>query len=175
MKKYLVGAFLLVGVQASIAHAGVNWDFNFGNNPAPVVVTQTQPSAPQFYINETPQFIFTPALGFYISVGSQYDIVYVRRSYYIYNDANWFRATNVDGPWTMISWRVLPPELHKHKLDEISYYRNNENRIFENDHENYNGRWHHTPDRRREYRREVRHDERRDDRHDDRRDEHRND
>ena len=55
-----------------MAHAGVTVDINIGN-PAPVVVAP--PPTPRFVIREAPLFIFSPALGFYVSVGSPYDIV----------------------------------------------------------------------------------------------------
>ena len=173
MKNYLAGAVLLVGVQVAVANAGVNVDINIGN-PRPVVVVPAQPPPPRFVVREAPRFIFSPPLGFFVSVGSPYDIVYIGDSYYLNSGGYWYNAPYYDGPWVVVGPRRLPPGLRNHRFEEIRRYRDFENRNFERDREHYRGRWY-TPERRRieerhAQRREEHRDEHRDDRRDDLRD-----
>ena len=178
MKKSIVAAaLLLVVVGAATAQARVDFHVNI-DIPVPVPVVsdpgyQSYPAypayAPQVVVEEAPRFIYSPNLGFYVSVGTPYDIVYVDRSYYQYRGGSWYLSPSYRGPWTSVSQRWLPSGLHRHKYEQIRHYRDREYRSYLNDRQHYRGSWYrpaggHGPER------YERHIERRDDRRDYRRD-----
>ncbi len=82
MKKHLLTTTALtvvvLGAGAAPALAGLNFDVHLGS-PAPVVVVQ---DSPRFVIERRPRFLYTPSLGFYVSVDGPYDIVYYEDRYY---------------------------------------------------------------------------------------------
>lgn len=63
-----------------MAQAGINLDISIGGPPPVAVATPPLLPPPRFDIAQTPRIIFSPALGFYISVGIPYDIVYAGQS-----------------------------------------------------------------------------------------------
>jgi len=149
-------AVLLVVAAAATAQAGMNVSVHIGVPvvaPAPpVVVPVTYPSYPagspwpvvqqEIYLDEPPSFIYSPNLGFYVSVGIPYDIAYVDNSYYLYRGGNWYLAPAYTGPWNIVSYRRLPPVLHKHRYEQIRHYRDYEYRSYLRDRDHYRGNWH---------------------------------
>ena len=132
MKKQLVLAAILSTLMAIPAHAGVNIGINVGI-PAPL------PSS--VVIQTAPEFLYSPQLGFSVSVGSPYDVVYIGNDYYLYNDGYYYRSHNYNGPWVGVEGRRLPPGLRKHRYDEVRRFRDVEYRKYKRDREHYNGRW----------------------------------
>jgi len=133
MKKRLLLAVLFTGVMAASAHAGVNVDINLG---IPV------PLPPTVVVQTPPEFIYSPSLGFYVSVGAPYDIVYLGNEYYLYRNGYYYRSHSYNGPWAGVEGRRLPPGLRRHRYAEIRRYRDVEYRRFNHDRSHYNGRWH---------------------------------
>ena len=132
MKKQLIFTAILTTLMAIPAHAGVNIGINVGI-PAPL------PSS--VVIQTAPEFIYSPQLGFHVSVGSPYDIVYIGNDYYLYNNGYYYRSHDYNGPWVGVEGRRLPPGLRKHRYDEVRRYRDGEYRKYNRDREHYNGRW----------------------------------
>src|SRR6185369_6689520 len=109
MNTAIVAALILVVAGAATAQARVNFNVNI-DVPAgvlplpPVAAYPTQPVAvpvgyqgggyqdvqPQVVVEEPPRFIYSPNLGFYVSVGTPEDIVYYNQGYYIYRDGYWY-------------------------------------------------------------------------------------
>jgi hypothetical protein len=166
MRRHLAAAVFLVGVQTAAANAGVNVDINIASQ-SPVAVAASLPPPPRLVIGSTPRFIFSPALGFYVSVGIPYDIVYVWQSYYLYSGGYWYCSPYYDGPWIVVGPRKLPTGLRKHRLEEIRRYRDLEFRNYEHDRQHYHGQWYSPKTRRTEKRREERRDEQYKERRDD--------
>lgn len=130
MKKRIVLSVVLFAVMTISAHAGVNVNVEIPLLP-PSIVVET-----------APRFIFAPDLGFYVSVGAPYDIVYVGNNYYLYHNGYYYRSGNYNGPWVGVGPRFLPPGLRKHKYEQIRHFRDREFQRYERDHDHYRGRWH---------------------------------
>ena len=141
--------------QAIPALAGVNVDINIETAapPTPVVVAPAPVYAPPPMVyapapgpvvvyESQPRFIFSPTLGFYVSVGVPYDIVYIGPSYYLYSGGYWYMGATYVGPWVLAKQRMLPPGLRRFSFDKIRYYRDFEYKIYLRDPVHYRGRLH---------------------------------
>lgn len=187
--KRIIAAALIVVAGAAAAQARVDVNLNIG---VPVAVTTMPPPAmpgsyppappalaapPQLVLDEAPRFIYSPDLGFYVSVDIPYDIVYINRTYYLYSGGYWYLSPSYWGPWSIVPLRRLPVGLRRHRYDEIRSFRDSEYRVFLHDRGHYKGTWY-QPSRarveehrleRREELRDLRRDEHRDERRDERR------
>jgi hypothetical protein len=131
MKNRLLFAVILTVAMAVSAHAGVDIRVGIPVPLPPTVVIQT-----------APEFIYSPALGFHVSVGAPYDIVYIGNDYYLYNNGYYYRSNSYNGPWIGVENRLLPPLLRKHRYEDIRSFRDKEFRKYERDREHYRGKWH---------------------------------
>jgi hypothetical protein len=195
MRKYFAAAVLVVLVGAATAQARVDFNVNIAVPvpvyPAPAATVDSYPDyGAQVGYVAAPQFIYSPRLGFYVSVGLPHDIAYINNSYYLYRDGYWYLSPSYRGPWSPASRQWLPAGLHKHRYEQIRYYRDLEYRSYLRDRDHYRGRWYRPVeyrdrDGRRDYRKDYREhrreerkdhrDDRRDDRRDNRRDNRRDD
>ena len=158
MGKIISLTVLLLLLAASVAQAadvGVGVNINVGNPPpvAPVYVN------PPVVIEEPPVFVMPPALGFYVSVGVPYDMIFISDFYYLHRGDVWYRAPHYNGPWIVTPYKRLPPGIRKHRFDRIRYYRDREYRRYRADETHYRGR-HFRPEKewkeqRKEERREM--------------------
>ncbi len=147
----LTAAAVMFGPEAS---ARVNVDINIGP-PAPIIVAPVPPPRHRFYVERRPRFMFTPPLGFYVSVDGPYDMVFYGDRYYIHDEGRWFGAPSYDGPWVLIEEYRLPGRIRRYRYSEIRHYRDEEFRRHGRD-DNWhdrgrgrdwgpghdNGRWH---------------------------------
>lgn len=147
MKKHLAAAALIVLAGAATAQAGVDFSVNIGvpvavaPPPATVVTYPTYVDyGPQVAYDE-PGFIYSPRLGFFVSVGLPYDIVYVDNCYYHYRGGRWYMSPTYGGTWSYVSSHRLPYQLHRHHYDRIVYYRDREYRRYQYDRDHYRGHW----------------------------------
>jgi len=97
---------------------------------------------PEVSVEETPQFIYSPALNMYVAVGVPYDLVYTGSEYFYYYGGRWYRGPYYNGPWVFAARRYFPPVLLRHRIDYIRHYRDLEFRRFEHDRTHYDGRFH---------------------------------
>ena len=169
-------ASVLLGI-CTPAHAGVNLDIHIGT-PAPVVVAPAvsapvyqapepapvpepvypvaQEPAPTVVIEQAPQLIFSPILGFYVAVGAPYDMVYVNNLYYVHRNGVWLASPNVRGPWLETPAYRLPYGLKRYNVERIRFYRDKEYSVYRRDPANYHGRFlNHEPINRAEIHRPV--------------------
>lgn len=160
MKKTTAASFatasLLVLFAAATAQARVDVNLNIGV-PVPVAPAPAPPVAvypvespwpvgqPEVVIDEPPRFIFSPNLGFYVSIGIPYDVVYVDNSYFLYRGGYWYRSPSYRGPWNVMTYRRLPHALRDHRYEQIRYYRDYEYRTYMHDRDRYRGRWYQPP------------------------------
>ena len=107
---------------------------------------------PEVYVDEAPQFIYSPALKLYVAVGVPYDLVYTGADYFYFYGGRWYRGPFYNGPWVGAARRYFPPVLLRYRIDSIRYYRDLEFRRYEHDRVHYHGRFYHP-----EFRGERRH------------------
>ncbi|TCD47111.1 hypothetical protein [Chlorobium sp. N1] len=113
------------------AQAKVNVNINLGapvivSSPAPVVVERHGPR--RFVVDSRPRFLYTPSLGFYVSVGAPYDIIYYRDRYYIHDDGEWYRSSNYGGPWVIVRQGRVPGRITRYRHEDIRHHRDQEYR-----------------------------------------------
>ncbi|NTW51831.1 MAG: hypothetical protein HGB22_04515 [Chlorobiaceae bacterium] len=141
-----------LGAGSAPALARVDVDLHLGS-PGRVIVVPEPPPPPRhrFHIENRPRFLYTPPLGFYVSVDGPYDIVYYEDRYYVYDDGRWYWSSEYNGPWDYIDDRRLPGRLRRFRHEEIRRYRDHEYRRYRDDERYDRGprdhRGPHNPDR----------------------------
>ena len=175
MQRYLSHALaflssaVILSVTASICHAGVNINVDIGvpspvPAPPPVYIAPPPPAyipPPPVMLPEIPpQFVFVPDLGYYVAIGTPYDIAYIGNDYYMFSNGFWYRTGYYGGPLIRLERRMRPPLLVRHNLVEFRRFREVEFRRYNHEGEHYRGQTH-----RPEVRKEHRRDERKEDRH----------
>jgi hypothetical protein len=168
ISKVVVAAVAILAAGAATAHAGVDFNVSVGIPAQPVYVPPPQPvyvPAPQpqpvyapqptaYYppeppqpapvdvvIDEPPQFIYSPNLGFYVTVGTPYDMIYLNNGYYLNRGGYWYYSPSYWGPWNFVQSRRLPPVLHRYRYEQIRHYRDREYRHYMRDRDHYRGAW----------------------------------
>jgi len=142
-KSLIAAAAILAASQAVPANAGVNFNLNVG---LPVAVASAPPPppvpVPARVAVAAPEFIFSPSLGFYVSVGTPTDIFFTGGNYYRYDRGYWYSSPSYNGRWTRTALRGLPPELTRHRYEQIRYYRDRDYRHYmeARNHGNHYGR-----------------------------------
>jgi hypothetical protein len=127
-KKTVIAAILMAATTGTLgtrAFARVNVDINIGQ-PAPIIVAPPPPPRHRIFVERRPRFMFTPPLGFYVSVDGPYDMVYYGDRYYVYDDGRWFGARSYEGPWVFIEDHRLPGRLRRYRHEDIRRYRDEE-------------------------------------------------
>ena len=130
MKAFIAAAVILAASQAVPAHAGVNFNLSIG---VPAVVAAIPPPPPTYapprvLAGAAPEFIYSPSLGFYVSVGSPVDVFFTGGNYYRYDRGNWYSSPRYNGAWNRAYQRRLPPELTRLRYEQIRYYRDRDYR-----------------------------------------------
>lgn len=168
MKQFFrtVPAVVVVALSlASVARGEVNVDVNF--------------SIPglRIALSSPPDFIMPPSLGFYVAVGTPYDLYRVNSNYYVFQNNAWYRGAYYNGPWQVVNYQQLPQDLRRHKHEQIRAIRDKEYRHYRENRNTYRGKYY-KPDKawdeqRKEERKQVKSEqkqwkeERRDNRQDD--------
>lgn len=137
----LIVTLLIVSAQAT--DVGVDINLSFGNRPKPAeaIVVPPPPPAPLIVVDEPPEFVSLPGIGFYAAIGVPYDLFYLSNNYYLFRGNAWYRAPYFNGPWTVVKHKSLPPGLRRHKYERIVYLRDEEYRHFRDDRDHYRGRF----------------------------------
>jgi hypothetical protein len=99
-------------------------------------------SPPPVYIDQAPQFIYSPQLGMYVAVGVPYDIVYTGNEYFYWYGGRWYHGPYYNGPWAFATRAYYPPALLRFRIGYIRQYRNYEYRQWQRHGRNYRGRFH---------------------------------
>ncbi len=131
MKKYIITLIcaLAITASASLANAGFNLGINVGI-PAPVYVAPPPAyapppvyAAPPVDIEEEPEFVAQPGSGFYMAVGTPYDLFYAGNRYYLCRGDAWYAASYYNGPWARVGYRGLPWGLRRYPIARMRYFR----------------------------------------------------
>ncbi len=72
--------------------------------------------------------LFIPALGFFVSYGSPFDIIFLDNFYYLHRYGHWYRSSSYGGPWIVINSYRVPPRIRKYPWRTIYQYRDREYR-----------------------------------------------
>lgn len=151
---FIAAAILCASTSAYASNVGVDLNVQIGTPPPPpppVIIRESSPPPERVIVREEPRartiiieddvdFVYPSQLGFYVGIGTPYDLFFLNSFYFTYRDGYWYRAHNHRGPWVQVERRHLPPGLRKHKLERIRYYRDHEYRIYERDRDHYRGR-----------------------------------
>jgi hypothetical protein len=100
------------------------------------------PAPAEVYVDEAPQFIFSPQLNMYMAVGVPYDLMYNGTDFYYFYGGRWYRGPYYDGPWAPLSRRYYPAVFLKYRIGNIRHFRDAEFRRFDRDRAHYDGRLH---------------------------------
>ncbi len=120
MRKGITGLMIVIAVTALASSAlASNVGFSFGINVGPPPVYAPQPVV----IEEPPQFVAPPALGFYAAVGTPYDLFYAADRYYLCRGNAWYSAPYYNGPWMQVGYRALPWSLRRYPIARIRHMR----------------------------------------------------
>jgi hypothetical protein len=144
-------AMALGASAASAGNVGVDVNLRIGSQPQQVVMPAPAPLPTQVMvsrpvppalvtIDDDVQFVYPAQLGFYVAVGTPYDLFYVRNNYYLFRDGRWFSAPGSHGPWVAAHYRELPPGLRRHNIGRIRAYRTAEYDIYRRDRDHYRGK-----------------------------------
>lgn len=147
----MAAAMLCASSAAYAGNVGVDLNVQIGTPPPPAVIIRETPPPERVIIRDEPaartiiieddvDFIYPSQLGFYVGIGTPYDLFFLNNFYFTYREGYWYRAHNHRGPWAQVEYRYLPPGLRKYKLERIRYYRDREYRVYENDRDHYRGR-----------------------------------
>jgi hypothetical protein len=138
----LIGGLLLA---APVTHASnVDVNINLGA-PPPVIVREPAPPQRTVIIEDVPEFVYPPALGYYVAVGTPYDLFYLGGTYYLFRNGVWHRGHDYSGPWKVIRGKHVPYGLRKHRLETIRHHRDREHVVYQRDRDRYRGK-HFRPD-----------------------------
>ncbi len=130
MRKQLLVAALLattMGLQHAPALADVNIHISL-DQPRAVAY---HPVYDQDYFYDAaflPALLFVPQLGFYVSVGQPFDMLFINNYYYITHGKRWYRSRHHYGPWKSVRYKRLPRAIRKHAWHTIRYYGDREYR-----------------------------------------------
>ena len=110
--------------------------------PQPPAYAEPAPAPPpQFMLPPTPpQFVFVPDLGYYVAVGTPYDIAYIGNAYFAYRGGFWYRSAYYGGPLLRVEAGLLPPLLLRYNIRDFRHFRNIEFRRYNHDRAHYRGR-----------------------------------
>jgi len=115
------------------------------DTPPPPIGSQElgqYPAPQEVYVEESPQFIYSPALNMYVAVGVPYDLVYTGSEYFYFYGGRWYRGPYYNGPWVFAPRRSYPPVFLRYRIDSIRRFRDAEFRRYNRDRAHYNGRFH---------------------------------
>lgn len=110
--------------------------------PPPEMAPGQYAPPPAVYVEEAPQFIYSPKLNMYVAVGVPYDLVYTGNEYFYFYGGRWFRGPYFNGPWVFATRAYFPPVLLRYRIDRIRHFRDMEFRRYERNRAHYDGRFH---------------------------------
>ena len=100
------------------------------------------PAPPEIYVEESPQFIYSPELSMYVAVGVPYDLFYTGNGYFYFYGGRWYHGPYYNGPWVFAPRSIFPPVLLRYRIGQIRHFRNMEFRRYQHDRAHYRGRLH---------------------------------
>jgi len=116
------------------------------NVPAPSQSAAAAP--PAAYLDQAPQFIYSPDLNLYVAVGIPYDVVYTGHAYFYFYGGRWYRGPYYNGPWIFVARKNYPQVLLSYRVDQIRHFRDREFRQYVHARAHYSGRTYRPENRR---------------------------
>lgn len=98
-------------------------------------------TGPRIVLSSHPDFIMPPSLGFYVAVGTPYDLYRVNNNYYVFHDNAWYRGAYYNGPWRAVNYRQLPQSLRRHNHEDIRAIRDKEYGHYRENRNSYRGKY----------------------------------
>lgn len=116
-----------MGFHAAPAKADVSVHISLGG---PRAVAYHPVYFPHYFYNAAyaPNLLFVPQLGFYVSVGLPYDLLFFNNIYYVYHGDHWYHSHYHRGPWVVVKHNRLPRHIRKHRWHKIRDYCDREYR-----------------------------------------------
>ncbi len=87
-------------------------------------------------IEEPPDFIQPPEVGFYIAAGVPYDLYFSSNLFYLYSGSIWYTSSYYNGPWSKANHNRIPSAIRSYPRERIHFYRDNYSRSHKD-----NGKW----------------------------------
>lgn len=113
--------------------------------PPPLAVSsdsENYPPPPEVYVDESPQFLYSPSLRMYVAVGVPYDLFYTGSEYYYFHGGRWYRGPYYNGPWAFAPARSHPSAFATYRIDDMRDFRQAEFSRYERNRAYYDGRLH---------------------------------
>jgi len=112
--------------------------------PPPEVMPEPgqYPPPPEVYVDEAPQFIYSPELSMYAAVGVPYDLFYTGSGYFYFYGGRWYHGPYYNGPWVFAPRNIFPPVLLRYRIGQIRHFRDVEYSRYAHDRAHYKGRVH---------------------------------
>lgn len=76
----------------------------------------------------------------YAAVGTPYDVFFIDNRYYYYRGSDWYWSPVYRGPYTIVTYRALPPVLRNYRVVQLRSFRDREYRTYRVDSRRYDGR-----------------------------------
>lgn len=91
-----------------------------------------------FVLDTRPRFVPLPDMGFSVSAGSPYDIIFYGNTYYAFQNGIWYGSGDYRGPWVVLHETRLPAGIRRYRWEEIRRSRDVEYRRHDR---RYDGRY----------------------------------
>lgn len=102
-------------------------------------------------LDDVPEFVLPPELGFYVAVGVPYDMYFYNNSYWVNRGSIWYSSAYYNGPWSQVYYSNVPYVFNRYPFERIRHYRDAYYGRYRQ-HGTWQGYNHFRPERRVEYR-----------------------
>lgn len=116
-----------MGCQTAPAMADVNVHISLGG-PRAVAYHPIYHGDYFYHAGYFPNLLFIPQLGFYVSIGSPYDLLFFNNFYYVYHGGHWYHSHYYNGPWIAVKHNRPPRAIRRHHWHKIREYSDREYR-----------------------------------------------
>jgi hypothetical protein len=111
-------------------------------SPSPGFPSDNEPTSRLAFPAVPPLFVYIPELGYYVAIGTPYDIAYIGSEYFMFSNGFWYSAEYYGGSLMRLEQRMWPPLLARHKIEDLRRLRDAEFKRYNRDRDHYNGRLH---------------------------------
>lgn len=102
-------------------------------------------------LEDAPEFVQPPELGFYVAVGVPYDLYFYNNSYWVNRGNIWYSSAYYNGPWSRTYYNDVPYVFNRFPFERIRHYRDSYYGRYQQ-HGDWQGYNHFRPDRRNDFR-----------------------
>lgn len=146
----LPGFGLSVGPGGVGLNVGLPWVVAPAPVPPPVHAYPVNTYEP-VVLDDVPEFVLPPELGFYVAVGVPYDMYFYNNSYWVNRGSIWYSSAYYNGPWSQVYYSNVPYVFNRYPFERIRHYRDTYYGRYRQ-HGTWQGYNHFRPERRVEYR-----------------------